>query len=116
MIVWSMFGFPLFPQIPTIGKIDTKGAFYCSCPDDVRLYEAPWLSNSKVIAYKGPTEIRTHVETISDAFYCIDDLMREKAFEFDCNSVIGYERELHPWEDPMVCIARGTLAILEPVC
>ena len=104
---WGMFG------IPYTGYEDKKpDAFYCESPADVSIFQSPWVAGTRSVAYRGPTTVTIEVDTIAEAFYIIDDCMKERAFYMGCNAVVGYERDLHVWEEPIICTATGTLAIL----
>jgi len=91
--------------------------FYISSPDEVLLITRDHTyPEYRIIRSCGMTSsTKITANTVEGTFYLIDEEMRKQAFKSRSNGVIGYERVVDLWQDPIVCWGSGVFVRLEPL-
>ena len=94
-------------QLPDYGT-----AFYMKSEDDVALIPTQWATGYRVLQSWGPATVTSYESNVSDALEDLDAKMQFTAFYKGANVVIGYTRDLYPWNDFDSLTAKGVGVIV----
>ena len=114
-----MFGLLWEAQV-TQAAIDDKEneeleAFECKTWRDVRLYTSPWVSGVRTKKSIGFHEFEITTSCLEEGLVLSEEGLAQAAFYSGANAVVGWERYLYLYEDPIRITSGGTLLSVGPL-